>query len=149
MTISAKLRKTVTERANRRCEYCLMLLDFSHAPFDVKHIKPQSQGGKTEAKNLALSCHGCNLYKSDKLTVFDVVSEETVRLYNPRKDVWNEHFTWARKFTVIVGLTPIGRATIEALKLNRQGLINQREVLHKFGNIRKTQSNKPLSFPFS
>jgi predicted restriction endonuclease len=124
MTISSKLRKTITERATRRCEYCLMLLDFSHDPFDVEHIKPISQNGKTELNNLALSCHGCNLHKSDKITAFDVVSEELVRLYNPRKDIWNEHFTWAKKFTIIVGLTPIGRATIESLKLNRQGLIN-------------------------
>jgi HNH endonuclease len=133
MIISSKLQQTITKRAGKRCEYCLMLLDFSHDPFDVEHIKPTSKNGKTESKNLALSCHGCNLYKSNKLTVFDFVSEESVRLYNPRKDVWGEHFTWAKRFTIIVGLTPIGRATIEALKLNRQGLINQREVLHKFG----------------
>jgi 5-methylcytosine-specific restriction endonuclease McrA len=43
MTISSKLRKDITQRANRHCEYCLMLLDFSHDPLDVEHIKPISQ----------------------------------------------------------------------------------------------------------
>lgn len=133
MKISAKLRKIVADRAKEVCEYCKMRMDFSHDPFEVEHINPISNKGETEAENLALSCRGCNLYKSDKIEAFDVVSEESVRFYHPRKDDWNEHFAWARNYTIIVGLTPIGRATIETLKLNRQGLINQRNVLHKFG----------------
>jgi hypothetical protein len=111
----------------------LTSLDFSHGPFEIEHIRPVSKGGKTTANNLALSCRGCNLHKSDKIEGFDTVSDEMARLYNPRRDVWREHFGWAHDFTVVVGLTPIGRATVEVLKLNRFGLINQRELLHKFG----------------
>ena len=133
MNISAKLRKTVTDRANRLCEYCLMLLDFSHDPFEVEHIRPISMKGKTVLSNLALACRGCNLFKSNKIEGFDAVSDETVRLFNPRKDVWSENFGWAKDFTIVIGLTPIGRATVEVLKLNRDGLINQREMLYKFG----------------
>lgn len=133
MSISAKLRKTVTDRANKLCEYCLMPLDFSHDPFEVEHIIPIAQNGKTISSNLALACRGCNLFKSDKIEGFDAVSDETVRLFHPRKDAWSEHFGWAKDFTIVIGLTPLGRVTVEVLKLNRQGLINQREMLHKFG----------------
>jgi HNH endonuclease len=133
MKISAELRKIITNRANRFCEYCLTPLDFSHSPFEAEHITPISKDGKTVSGNLALACRGCNLYKSDKTVGFDAVSDDTVRLYNPRKDDWNDHFGWAKNFTVVIGLTPIGRATVEVLKLNRQGLLNQREMLCKFG----------------
>ena len=87
MNVSVKLRKTVTDRANRLCEYCMMPLDFSHDPFEVEHIKPISKKGKTVSSNLALSCRGCNLCKSDKTEGFDAVSDEVVRLFNPRQDV--------------------------------------------------------------
>lgn len=111
MKISAKLQKTVTERAKQICEYCRMRADFSHDPFEIEHINPISNKGKTEEENLAFACRGCNLYKSDKIEAFDDVNEETVRLFNPRKDFWNEHFAWPKNYTIVVGLTPIGRAT--------------------------------------
>ena len=133
MNIPAKLRKTITERAGRLCEYCLMPLDFSHDPFEVEHIIPISKKGKSVSNNLALSCRGCNLFKSDKTKGLDTVSDEAVMLFNPRKDVWKKHFGWAKDFTIVIGLTPIGRATVDVLKLNRQGLINQRNMLFKFG----------------
>lgn len=133
MKVSTKLRQTITNRAKRHCEYCLMPLDFSHDPFEAEHNIPISKSGKTESNNLAFACRGCNLHKSDKILGFDSVSDEIVRLFNPRKDAWNENFGWAKNFTVIIGLTPIGRATVEVLNLNRQGLLNQREMLYKFG----------------
>ncbi len=133
MKISAKLRQIITNRANRFCEYCLIPLDFSHSPFEAEHITPISKNGKTISKNLALACRGCNLHKSDKTFGFDAVSDEIIRLFNPRNDVWNEHFGWAQNFTMTIGLTPIGRVTVDVLKLNRQGLVNLREMLCKFG----------------
>lgn len=110
-----------------------MPLDFSHDPFEVEHITPTSKKGKTILSNLALSCRGCNLTKSDRTEGFDAVSDEIVRLFHPRQDIWKNHFGWAKDFTITIGLPPIGRATVEVLKLNRQGLINQREMLSKFG----------------
>jgi hypothetical protein len=86
-----------------------------------------------EPENLALSCHGCNLFKSDKTDFFDATSGKNVRLFNPRRDLWTDHFSWTSDFAEIVGLTAIGRATIKALKLNRSGLINQRRIFHKQG----------------
>ncbi len=90
--------------------------------------------------NLALACHGCNLFKSNKTEFFDAATDKTVRLFNPRIDIWYKHFTWTSDFTEIVGLTAIGRATIEALNLNRKGLANQRRLLHKY------DKHPPISF---
>jgi len=131
--IPASLRREVTKRAKGFCEYCRSDSDFSDSPFDVEHIVPLSKNGKTEIENLALSCHGCNLYKSNKTSGFDIITEENTRLFHPQKDVWNEHFVWTNDFTIIVGLTPVGRATIDALKLNRKGLVNRRKALHILG----------------
>ncbi len=36
---------------------------------------------------------------------------------------------WNEDFTVVVGITPTGRATVEALHLNRPRLIKLRRVL--------------------
>jgi len=131
--VPASLRREVIERAKGFCEYCRSDSEFSDSPFDVEHIVPISQNGKTEFANLALSCHGCNLYKSRRTEGFDVISERLSILFNPRKDIWNEHFGWAKNYTIIVGLTPIGRVTVEVLKLNRKGLINRRKSLYVAG----------------
>jgi len=40
---------------------------------------------------------------------------------------------WSPDASLIVGLTPIGRATIAALALNRAGLLNLRRVLSRAG----------------
>lgn len=132
-TISMKNRRTVMERAKGFCEYCRSNSKFADSPFDIDHIIPESEGGKSEPANLALACHGCNLFKSNKLNFFDSVSDKEVNLFNPRIDAWSKHFAWKSGFTEIVGLTAIGRATVEALKLNREGLVNQRKMLYKVG----------------
>ena len=131
--VSPKLRREVIKRANGICEYCYANSELSQDPFDVEHIIPNFVEGATVLENLALACHGCNLHKSTKTTGYDNISEETVRLFNPRIDIWNEHFAWAQEFTLIIGLTPIGRVTVDELTMNRQGLVNQRRIFYLFG----------------
>ena len=53
----------------------------------------------------------------------------SVQFYNPRKDLWNEHFIWSEDFTEIIGKTAKGRITIIVLKLNRQRVVNLRRIL--------------------
>lgn len=79
-------------------------------------------------ENLALSCGGCNSFKANKITAEDPVTKTELTLYNPRTDKWTSHFAWSDEYLEIVGLTPTGRATVEALKLNRTGLINIRKL---------------------
>jgi hypothetical protein len=52
-----------------------------------------------------------------------------VPVSHPRRQCWAEHFAWSADFTRIEGNTPIGRATIEVLHLNRTGVVNLRRVL--------------------
>lgn len=127
------LRKAICERAGDCCEYCLMQTILSHDPFSAEHILPISKGGLDNLSNLAWSCLGCNLYKATKTQVFDLLTGDLVPLYNPRTENWLTHFEWSENFSVIVGKTPTGRATITCLKLNRIGLVNLRKILAAAG----------------
>jgi hypothetical protein len=113
-----RLRAHVERRAHGRCEYC-------HAPqlvcgyrFHVEHIVPVAHGGRDDAANSALACSACNLAKGSALTGVDPQTARRVPLFNPRKQIWVEHFAWAADRQTVVGLTPTGRATIAALDMN-------------------------------
>ncbi len=129
MKVSASIRKKVEERAKRLCEYCLSPLEFSSDPFSVEHIYPISKGGTNDLENLALACQGCNGSKSTKTEGFDAISQTTAQFYNPRQDVWSEHFAWNEDFTELIGKTAKGRVTIKVLKLNRRRVMNLRRIL--------------------
>jgi 5-methylcytosine-specific restriction endonuclease McrA len=131
--LTPQLKKQVTARAKACCEYCRSQEGFSSQSFSVEHIIPRVAGGKTSLLNLALACQGCNNHKYTKIEVFDGVSGERVSLFHPRQHVWSDHFAWTEDFSLMVGLTPTGRATIEAMKLNRKGVVNLRKVLQFVG----------------
>jgi hypothetical protein len=126
--MKVSLRKAVCERALDCCEYCQMQAILSHDPFSAEHILPIAKGGLDELENLAWACLGCNLFKSITTHVFDLITGDLVALYNPRTQKWSDHFEWTEGFTLILGLTPTGRATIMRLKLNRLGLVNLRKI---------------------
>lgn len=127
--VTAEQRRTVTKRARGCCEYCHSQARFATQSFSVEHIIPRSRGGETRLDNLALACEGCNGHKHAKIEGYDAVTAEMVSLYHPRQQNWHDHFRWSGDFTLIVGLTPTGRATVETLHLNREGLVNLRQVL--------------------
>jgi hypothetical protein len=128
--VPAELHRQVVARAKGVCEYCRSQAHFSPQPFSVEHIIPQSAGGETVMDNLALSCQGCNGHKYTKQQATDPITGLVVPLFHPRQHRWNEHFAWSADATLIVGLTPTGRATVDALHLNRIELANLREVLY-------------------
>ncbi len=128
--LNAEQRKVVAERAGYCCEYCYSQLRFSPDPFSIEHVLPRSSGGTDEMDNLALACQGCNNRKYTSVEAIDPVSGQMVPLYHPRQDQWEEHFGWNEDFSLIVGLTATGRATIEKLQINREGVVNLRRVLH-------------------
>jgi hypothetical protein len=82
-------------------------------------------------ENLAYSCQGCNNFKYNHTEAIDPGSGIKVPLFNPRKQFWPEHFGWDENYSIVVGLSPSGRATVERLKLNREGVINLRISLFK------------------
>lgn len=131
--ISAELRRQVGERAHGCCEYCQSQARFATQAFCVEHIIPRSQVGPDTLDNLALACQGCNNHKYTKVSAPDPITGDEVALYHPRRQHWQEHFAWNEDYIQIVGLTPTGRATVEALQLNRDGLVNLRRMLYMFG----------------
>jgi hypothetical protein len=115
--IPASLRELVVKRADNRCEYCGIFQLGQVATFHVDHIIPVVAGGATTAENLALACVSCSLRKGARQEIQDLATGETVLVFNPRQQAWKEHFAW--EGVRVVGLTPTGRAMVEALDLNR------------------------------
>jgi hypothetical protein len=131
-SISPKLRQQVMDRAGGCCEYCWSQVSFSPDPFSIEHSVPKVKGGTDEFENLAWSCQGCNGHKHTATEAIDPISGQRVALYNPRIHQWDAHFVWDDDFSMMVGLTAIGRATIDRLHLNRSGVVNLRKMLRKF-----------------
>ena len=131
--ISSTQRARVVERAKGCCEYCHSQEQYSPDSFSVEHIIPISKGGVSDFDNLAFACQGCNNRKYTSTEAIDAVSQATVALYHPRQHHWGEHFAWSDDCTLILGLTPIGRAAVEKLQLNRLGLVNLRRILFEAG----------------
>jgi len=116
----------IAERAAYRCEYCHAPESVFNFPFEVEHIRPQAHGGSNDLANLALSCHACNLFKSDFETGYDEENQTDIVLFHPRRDTWELHFAVDVERAEIIGLTPIGRATIERLRMNRSRQVSAR-----------------------
>jgi hypothetical protein len=116
-SIPAVLRRAVIARAGNRCEYCRLAQEGQEASFHIDHIVPESAGGVTTMENCALACVSCSLRKGARENAIDPMTSQIVRIFNPRLDEWANHFTWDD--TLLRGVSPIGRGTIELLKLNR------------------------------
>jgi hypothetical protein len=127
VAIPSALRRLVVERANGRCEYCLLHQDDTPVTHPIDHIVAPKHGGATEASNLALACIECNLNKGSDLFSVDPLSGVFIRLFHPRNQRWDVHFALQGEY--IVGLTPHGRATVRLLKMNAPERLRQREIL--------------------
>jgi HNH endonuclease len=132
-SISKKTRLLVAQRAKGCCEYCCSREDYSPDYFSVEHIIPRVLKGSDFLINLAYSCLACNSHKYTHIWITDPVSGILVALYNPRVDVWEQHFCWSDDYSLLTGLTPKGRATIQKLRLNRSSVVNLRVVLAAIG----------------
>lgn len=126
---TADVREKVAQRALGCCEYCKSQAEYSPDTFSIEHIVPIARDGGQALANLALSCQGCNNRKFTSIDAEDPVNGERAPLFHPRRDHWSDHFAWDAEYTLMVGLTPTGRATIEKLDLNRTGVVNLRRVM--------------------
>ncbi|HBL14867.1 MAG TPA: HNH endonuclease [Cyanobacteria bacterium UBA11162] len=126
--IPENIQNQVHHRANFLCEYCHASEQWQYVAFTIEHIIPLTKNGADTLENLALACFHCNRKKSDRTTAVDPKSGAEVFLFNPRQDSWSNHFIWSSDGLFIIGLTPIGRATVTALALNRERVINIREA---------------------
>lgn len=127
--VPVAMERRVRERAGGKCEYCCSPANTASAPFSTEHVQPVSLDGTNDEENLAFSCLFCNLSKGVRIAAIDPATGLEVALFNPRIQKWSEHFTWSRDSLSVVALTPTGRATLDALKLNRSELRNLRALL--------------------
>ena len=110
-------RKFVRSRARNRCEYYQLLQRNSVLPHEIDHIRAKKHHGPTTNDNTCLSCARCNAAKGSNVAGYDPATGELVPLFNPRRDVWNEHFAWDG--AILVGRSAVGRSyKIDVLRIN-------------------------------
>lgn len=101
--------------------------------FHIDHIRSIKHGGATVLDNLAYACPHCNHNKgTDVATFLDEAAEQTVRIFNPRKDSWAIHFEAING--EISPKTAIGKATAQILGLNVPDRLIFRQALAETGH---------------
>jgi hypothetical protein len=127
--VNRELSRSIRERAGDCCEYCRLPQSAFPLPFQIDHIRAEKHGGETIESNLALACTHCNRHKGPNIAGFDSESGEVVRLFNPRADIWEQHFEIDG--SQLRGKTAIGRATVEVLAMNDADQLLVRNALIK------------------
>jgi hypothetical protein len=125
--MSPRLRLLIRRRAGARCEYCHLPEAVAELRFQADHVRAEKHGGTSTAANLAWACFRCNSHKGPNLAGIDPQSGTMNRLFNPRLDTWSDHFRWAGPR--LVGKTPVGRATLAVLCINRSDVVLLRREL--------------------
>jgi hypothetical protein len=138
------VRDIVRLRALDACEYCLMpTTGPTTGKFHVEHIVARGnwrayqigtlrgplrrrdrllRASANHIANYAWSCSFCNEGKSNE--TMGRYGGRFVRFFDPRYDNWPDHFAFlpSSEYGVIVGVTPIGEATVEGLGFNDGGV---------------------------
>lgn len=128
-SIPPRLRRRLrNEAVELRCAYCHSPEKLLGIPLEADHIIATAQGGQTVIANLCLACRTCNGYKWRIAKARDPVSNRPVNLFHPRRQKWPEHFQWSLGGRHILGLTATGRATVEALQMNNDLIVNLRSL---------------------
>lgn len=131
--IPVSLRQQVRREAAGRCAYCRSFEDLMGISFEIDHIVPRSESGATTLANLCLSCPTCNRHKANKQIGVDPSTGDSVPLFHPRKQAWDDHFSWSNDGLRLLGTTPSGRATVHALSINRAVLVQLRSYWKALG----------------
>ena len=132
-TADIALRRLVGLRANGRCEYCWLPLEFDDSPANLDHIIARKHLGPTVPENLAHACYHDNNYKGDNIAGLDPFDSALTRLFNPRTDNWHEHFGFRQG--EIVPRTPIARTTLYVLNMNAPVRVMARRLLMASGDM--------------
>ncbi|MBI3328336.1 MAG: HNH endonuclease [Nitrospinae bacterium] len=113
-----KRRDLLRARAGYACEYCRVTETLMGGRLTEDHIIPLNASGTDDLDNLCWCCWWCNVYKGSQTTARTPRSGAIVRLFHPRRNRWETHFRWSRNGLRILGRTMMGRATVEALRMN-------------------------------
>ena len=130
--ISDALRKQVEDRADNICEYCLIPIEETYFGGEIDHIVGIKHDGETILGNLALACQPCNRNKGSDLGSNSATTKILTRFYNPRIDVWTEHFQ-INEDAEIIPLTEIGEVTVRIFKFNEFERVLERQGLIELG----------------
>lgn len=131
--ISQELRARIAETCADRCGYCRTSGRVIGPLLEIDHIVPIAQGGSSDEENLTLACPLCNSHKADKVSARDPETGDPVPLFHPRKERWRDHFEWSEDGTSVRGKTSVGRATVEALQMNRAEMVIVRRLWTQVG----------------
>lgn len=134
--MNAQSRQLVRQRAGQRCEYChFPQSSVPYLVFHVDHIvaKQHLDEVTDDPEALAWACSECNYHKGPNLASIDPDSQLQTNLFNPRNELWNSHFVVTKG--MIVGLTPVGRATARLLNMNAPRLVRLRQELIEQGEF--------------
>ncbi len=131
--VSAALRRLVADRAFERCGYCRLPQSAAIAKHHIEHIVPLKHGGQTTEENLALACPFCNEQKGTDVGSFDFETDGALtRFFNPRKDVWTEHFQILESGEIQPSLA-LRRVTVKILRINDANRSEERKELMEAG----------------
>ena len=131
--IPVALKRRIRAQFSACCAYCQSAEDLTVAIFEVEHIVPHVAGGETVTNNLCFACPTCNRHKAIRQTALDPQTKTVTPLFHPQQDQWADHFAWSEDNSAIIGLTAIGRATVDALKMNRPQLVRVRHMWVRMG----------------
>ena len=115
-------------QGGHRCGYCRSSQRIMGVRLILDHLTPRAHGGTDDEENLWPSCQPCNGFKQARTEARDPAGGDLVPLFSPRQQRWDEHFAWVDGGRRIEGRTAIGRATVAALRLNRQELVEARAL---------------------
>ena len=117
--VTAAARKRVALRAGYYCAYCLAQDDGSFIGFEIDHIISRKHRGTNDDENLAYSCPACNRHKgTDIASISWEDGQKIIRFFNPRIDIWSEHFRLSGGF--IEPMTEIGKVTVFIFQFNNR-----------------------------
>lgn len=101
-------------------------------PLQVDHIISRKRGGLLTADNLACACVLCNRHKGTDVASIDVRTGRLVRLFDPRRDTWADHFRLDGPFIRL--LSEVGAATVRLLRLNAVEWVAERRSFQRLGS---------------
>ena len=131
--ITRHQRRQIAEEAKYRCGYCQTQEVVSGIPLTVEHITPKAKGGSDDNDNLWLSCRLCNEKKGIVSEAIDPETGDLVSLFNPRTQMWSDHFAWSEDGIHIMSKTAVGRMTVTVLSLNDELRVRSRAIWVKAG----------------
>ncbi len=100
MTVTAKEREKVRQRAQFACEYCGVTESDTGNQLTIDHFQPTSKSGSDQLDNLIYCCIGCNQHKG----AYWPTSPDEPSLWNPRRESRSHHNTFTSLMTQLCAL---------------------------------------------